>query len=192
MLEKPKCLGLACFLHLYCNAMYQTACVVHNIYRTISKSWRKKSQLWNSHGLFGLTGLRVCIMCWFPKCTLKADVFLDVSLSWNCSFKFSCLFPLTLPAHEYGLSYYHHGISRNISSFQISLWPVLKIIMSWGWRDGPEVKGICSCRASGFGSQHQHGGSQPSLTPALKNPMPSSDSTGIKGLHVCRPIWYRR
>jgi hypothetical protein len=42
----------------------------------------------------------------------------------------------------------------------------------------------CSFREPGLSSQHSHTGSQPSLTPGLGDPVPSSDLREVSGMHV--------
>lgn len=55
-----------------------------------------------------------------------------------------------------------------------------------GREDGSTVtRSSCSSKGSRFNSQHPHGGSQPSVTPVLRDPTPSS------GLHRNQAhTWY--
>ena len=62
----------------------------------------------------------------------------------------------------------------------LALWLKLLFLPTFknvkGWRGVSAVESTyCSCRGSGLDSQHSHGGSRPSTSPVLENPMPSSD-----------------
>ena len=59
-----------------------------------------------------------------------------------------------------------------------------------GWRDGSVIKNTgCSCRGPRFSSQHPHGGSQPSVTPAPGNLMPSSGLSWHPPTHTETPTY---
>lgn len=51
-----------------------------------------------------------------------------------------------------------------------------------GWRGGSAAKTPAAYRRSGSGFKHPHGGSQPSITPVLREPAPSTD---VQGYQAC-------
>lgn len=57
--------------------------------------------------------------------------------------------------------------------------PDNKVAWDWGWRVGSVLRNTCcSCKGTRFGSQHQLGGSQLSVTPVPGDSIPIFDFPG--------------
>lgn len=80
--------------------------------------------------------------------------------------------------------FYHQPLSQK------NKFLILKYVFR-GWKDCSVARSICCyCRGPGFDSQHTHDDLQPSLTPATRDPMLSSELPGDQPhmwyRHICR------